>query len=61
MRIAGRPKTEKTIKVRIYKSMKEELTEKFPGVCSADLLRICYQTSALKIEGMLRPQKKIKI
>lgn len=52
--------SKKTTKVRIYKSMDQELKIKFPGVHSADLLAIIYNTSAVKLEGLLRkPRRKI--
>lgn len=50
--------SKKTTKIRIYKSMDAELKLKFPGVHSADLLSIMYNTSALKLEGLLRRKKK---
>ena len=50
--------SKKTTKIRIYKDMALDLKMKFPEVRSADLLRIMYNTSAIKIEGVLRRPKK---
>ena len=51
----------KTTRVRIYKDMDMELKAKFPEVRSADLFRIMYNTSAIKLEGVLRRPKKPKL
>lgn len=50
--------SKKTIKVRCYKDMEQELKLKFPGVNMADLLKTAYHTSPLKIEAALRKPKK---
>ena len=44
----------RTTHVRIYKDMDDELKRYFPGVRSADLLKTMYNTSAVKIERVLR-------
>lgn len=50
--------SKKTIKVRCYKDMEQELRTKFPGVHMADLLKTAYHTSALKLEAALRKNAK---
>ena len=50
--------SKKTTKIRIYKTMDQELKLKFPGIHSADLLAVIYNTSAVKIEGLLRKPRK---
>lgn len=52
--------SKKTTKIRIYKSMYNELKTKFPEVRHPDLLAIIYNTSAVKIEGLLRKPKRPK-
>lgn len=50
----------KTVKVRCYQDMKEDLELKFPGVSMADLLKTAYHTSPLRLEAALRTKKKKK-
>jgi len=48
----------RTVKVRCYQDMEQELKLKFPGVTMADLLKTAYHTSPLKLEAALRNKKK---
>jgi len=43
---------------RIPKEISKELKMKFPGMSEPQLIRIMYQTSALKLEARLRNAKK---
>jgi len=55
----ARPKESKgTTHWRMPKEIASELKIKFPGMSQSQLIRIMYQTSALKIEARLRNAKK---
>lgn len=54
----GRPRKKgPTVKARMYKEDYEELRMKFPKQDMSDLLNIAYNTSALKLEAVLRKKK----
>tara|TARA_R100001530_G_scaffold136110_3_gene115307 strand:- start:741 stop:914 length:174 start_codon:yes stop_codon:yes gene_type:complete len=55
----GRPKESKgTTHWRMPKEIANELRMKFPGMSQSQLIRVMYQTSALKIEAKLRAKKR---
>lgn len=47
-----------TALVRINKNLKKELESNFPDVRMADLMNVMYRTSALRLENVLRRNKK---
>jgi len=49
----------KTRHVRVDKELIDEWKVRFPGVPYSSIVRLSYQTSALKIEGFLK-QKDVK-
>lgn len=47
----------RTTRIRVYKSMVDDLKLYFPEVRTADLMQVMYNTSALKLEAYLRAKK----
>ena len=47
-------KKEPTELVRMKKKTKQELTQQFPGIKMPDLIDIMYNSSALKVEALLK-------
>jgi len=57
----GRPRKKyRTTLVRFPVDIKKDLENKFPHNEMPQLIRVMYNTSALKLEGILRDKKKNK-
>lgn len=53
-------KNKKTMVIRAPKDIVFNLRSKFPGVSDADLFRVTYNTSLMKVEAGLRFDKRKK-
>ena len=49
----------KTVQVRINKELRDTLHKRFPDVSTADIIQMMYNTSALRLEGVLK-EKNVK-
>ena len=49
----------KTVLIRINRELKETLNKRFPNIPTAELMQVMYNTSALRLEGVLK-EKDVK-